>query len=282
MQRNLHLPVLLMLLLVALPVLGQDENQPTPTPIGDQGETPAVAAPPTAADSAFKKLQRDFSTLYTSLQNSRGIRDEDRPTIQAFLDRVRQFTDSWPDHTGGVAMKLQLCKWLKEDDRIGDLYERLMELKPDDARIALSWVRHQETSADTELADDEQLEPYRRLHARFPDNTEICVALARRLKDSLHYDEAIELLSTGQFGPEQEPEAVFTLADCLFAVTFGYGFNAIDRSAWPRYRVPEAVLRAVPRSADRRAGDPPSRGRGRRSAAREVPDGPRRDNSRTA
>lgn len=175
-----------------------------------------IAASARAADDdAFAPFREEFRVLLESLRASRGLLAEDRPVVEAFRARVEAFAAAHPDDAGAVAMVLQLSRWLKDDERVRAAYESLMELRPDDAEIAISWIDYQESRPDA--APDAVFDAYRRLAERFPGNVRFARGWAERLVKRMRYDEAATIMRSMTLDPATEPEALMLMAECLFA-----------------------------------------------------------------
>ncbi|MHC5114189.1 MAG: peptidylprolyl isomerase [Planctomycetota bacterium] len=175
----------------------------------------APAAAQSGGDDAFQPLLTDFGRLYNALKNSRGLSESDRPAVRALLDRVDEFTAQWPDHAGGAAMGLQLSKWLDDDEEVSTFYDRLTALRPGDAELAISRLRHREAKAD--LSDDELIAEYVALQKRFPTSLTVGGGLATLLKAQARYQEAIYALRALDLNTGDAAQQMYDLADCLFA-----------------------------------------------------------------
>jgi cyclophilin family peptidyl-prolyl cis-trans isomerase len=171
--------------------------------------------PAVSADEAFRPLQREFTSIYRSLSNTGRLLPEDRPAVVALLERAEAFGEQWPDHLAGIALRFQLARWLDDEERVGELYPRLVALKPDDAKLALSWLTFQDEAGD--LDEEALTSAYREVFGRFPKDPEVCIRWAKRLKSLARYDEAIDALEAAAFAADETPEAVYELADCYFA-----------------------------------------------------------------
>jgi cyclophilin family peptidyl-prolyl cis-trans isomerase len=193
----------------------------------------ARAPQDTPADRAFEELRTDFLVIHRTIENSRGILPSDRQPLNAFLERVHAFNEQFPDHAAGVALELQLNKWLGFDEQVRVLYQRLLSIRPEDVAIAMSWLDHQESAPD---ANEAQIDlAYEELVSRFPDNPRLVKGWSTRLKNSARYAEALELLEANDLDPETDAELVSLLADCQFRVH--------------RFEEALATLRSIPESA---------------------------------
>jgi len=211
MRHNRLLFALLALVCLTRIALGQAEETPPPT----QPEGVAQAADETEADIAYRKLHEQFTLLQSSLRNKGGVTEADHPAVRRLLERAGAFTGRWPDHVRAVAMQIQLATWLGEDQpQIAALYQRLMDLRPDDVKIAMLWVREQEKTGA--LDSDGVLDLYRQVQQRFPGDSTICAAYADRLRGELRYAEALDVLEQADLEPTEAPGAAYALADCLF------------------------------------------------------------------
>jgi peptidyl-prolyl cis-trans isomerase B (cyclophilin B) len=240
----LKLGPLVLAVLLALAGLGlhaSAQNDPS---------TPPNAQSPSPADADFQALSESFRVLYRSIQNSRGITDDDDPGIRALLTRVEAFNAKYPDHVRGIALALQLSLWLEDHDQVVSLFERLMDLRPQTPEIAVSYLAYLESQG--ELEGEELEQAYQSILDRFPDNEDLAVAyvkyrekngslegealesayrsvldrfpqnagaaawLAKRYQREARYAEAIEIITAVDPDPEQQPELVYTLAVCQF------------------------------------------------------------------
>ena len=205
MRSRYRLP-LLITLLICLPTLrasGQEDAQGAPQPEA------------TAAQIAFQPIDADFRNLYQSLRNLGGIGTDERIAIRGLLDRVGEFNQAHPDHAPSVAMMIQLSRWLGIEDQLPDLYRRLASLQPDNIKVALAALQYQ-TRSDGRTPD-ELHDEYRRLYDRFPDRPEVLAAWAEHLRKLSQYTQAVAVLEAADLDPAAQPDAVYTLAHCLFA-----------------------------------------------------------------
>ncbi|MHC4447914.1 MAG: peptidylprolyl isomerase [Planctomycetota bacterium] len=182
-------------------------------PAGAQESTMTGTDAPRAADAALEPILGDFQNLYESLRNQRGMVPEDKAIVRGLRDRAAAFNDQWPDHPKGVACELQLTMWLKEQDRVDALFERLVTLVPDDSRIGLAWVNYFRQLGETDRAE----EISRELLDIYPGNQQVRLGWVSYLKASNRYEEAIEFLTSEPLDLVEVPQAALTLSECLFA-----------------------------------------------------------------
>ncbi|MDY7110072.1 MAG: peptidylprolyl isomerase [Planctomycetota bacterium] len=195
---------------------GGATGAPPATPPGAPPQAPAEEAPQTEAGRAYAQLLSTFQILEGSLKSPSRLAESERAAVQRVLQRAEAFSERYPDHLGALAMQIQLLKWLDTDpQRVAGLFERLMELRPDDVNVALLWAGERERTE--ELEPEAVLALYRDLCERFPDNPVACLEYGEHLRDQLRYDEAIELVRRIDPDPAEAPKLVYLLADCLFA-----------------------------------------------------------------
>jgi cyclophilin family peptidyl-prolyl cis-trans isomerase len=143
-------------------------------------QTPATTATDApAADPVYDDLRQDFKNLHESLQNKGGIAPEDHAVINAFAARAEAFSASHPTDGRPIAMLLQIAYWLKEDSRVDALTAKLVETRPDDVKVRLTWAKYH--------------------------------------KGQNHYARALEILNGYSFDLAKTPEAAVLKSDCLFA-----------------------------------------------------------------
>ncbi|MCZ6735929.1 MAG: hypothetical protein O7C65_09075, partial [Planctomycetota bacterium] len=140
------LTVLLMILTSAQqPAATQPQTQPAPG-------GPATA--PSEVDAEFASLGKAYRNLYSSLRARGGIADEDLEVVRLFRDRVATFNEQWPDHEQGLAIELQLSHWLKNHDRVHQVFARLAELRADDFGVGLAWANYFVQINDRDRAEE--------------------------------------------------------------------------------------------------------------------------------
>ena len=152
---------------------------------------PDQAQTPQHDDEQFQALSRTFENLQQSLSALGGISDESRAVVLSLRLRFTDYNATNPNHDRGIAHELQLAIWLGEDDRVDSLFPSLMELVEDDQPMRRSWSDY-----------------YLRAN---------------------NYDRLIAVLSASPADPNDDPEAVLTLARCLFAQhRFGEALDMLE------------------------------------------------------
>ena len=152
---------------------------------------PDQAQTPQHDDEQFQALSRTFENLQQSLSALGGISDESRAVVLSLRLRFTEYNTTNPNHDRGIAHELQLAIWLGEDDRVDSLFPTLMELVEDDQPMRRSWSDY-----------------YLRAN---------------------NYDRLIAVLSASPADPNDDPEAVLTLARCLFAQhRFGEALDMLE------------------------------------------------------
>lgn len=200
-----RLPTLLALLAPAGIALAQSDATVGPATVSVSTNT--------STDEDLNPLKTSFNNLYNSLRNQGGMSENDRPTVTLLREQFSSFNDTNPDHQQGLMYELQLALWLKDDPRIDRLYERLMNLNPDESTIGLSWADYFYQKADYTRSD----RAYDRLVNLYPDDSDIRLRHSRQLKDRNLYARAITIMERYEFDFSELPEAATLLADALFA-----------------------------------------------------------------
>jgi len=177
----------------------------------------AILALPSLADQAsdLAALRDRFQRLVRSIQNSGGLSDAERPALTALRDDATRFNGSYADDANGVAMELQLSKWLGETERVDSLFPRLLALRPDDGRLALAWLREREARGI--LADADISREYESLLERFPEDKSLLSVVAEIWQNDLRYPEIIDLLGSRVFDGASDAAPLFALAEAQFA-----------------------------------------------------------------
>ena len=176
-------------------------------------QTPATQpAAKSEADLALEPISQDFRTLFGSLKNRGGIAPEDRDVIRELRDQAAAFNARWPDQQRGLALELQLSVWLGEQDRVHDLFGRLVELNPDDSRIGLYWASYFRRLDDSDQAED----AFTQVLARYPDDQQVRLGWANYLKGRNRYGPALEVIGGFEFDPAETPQVALVLSECLF------------------------------------------------------------------
>lgn len=169
----------------------------------------------TATSPELTALRERFQRFYRSLVNSGGLSEADRPGVDAFSAEIDAYRAAHPDDATAVAMAMQMCLWLDDEDGAATLFARLVELRPKDVDLALAHVDFLQRRAQVdEAAVDAAL---RGVFERFPDDTTARRRWAKRLRDQLQYDEAIEVLTAIEIDPAEDPQSAYDLAETYFA-----------------------------------------------------------------
>jgi len=161
-------------LVVAMPSYGTAQ-----TTLAPASETAAAPAPQSPADEAFEPLRRDMDNLHRSLRNQGGVSKDDHAILGKMRDRAAAFSKQFPADNRGLAIELTIAGWLKEDELVDNIYQRL--LKND------------------------------------PTNMDMRFGFANRLRQSNRYQEALATLNEVTIDPAKNPEAVLLKSDALFA-----------------------------------------------------------------
>ena len=205
---------------------------------------PPAAPPPEAVserEAAFASLADDFRALYDALRARGGLAERDREAVGSLREGFAAFNGQWAGDDGGVAAELQLSIWLKDHDRVDELFGELVVLLPQNERIVQAWVEYFQRVNDHARVDA----AFGRLVDRDPGDLEIRVRWAEHLKGRNEYGRALEILDVDALEPTDHPRAALLLSDCHFA---GHRFQeAIDD------------LEAIP--PDELAADPATSGR---------------------
>lgn len=180
--------------------------------------TPSAAQEPTATpemtqDESVQLIVDRFLRLYRSIQATGGIDEENRPHLTAMLDEVEAARVDHPDSIRLTAVATQLVAMLEDDDRVFDLFDQLMRLAPENEQVAQDWLTYFRQSDSPERADD-VIDRLLELDLRGPA---LRRTLASHLKQDMQYDRAIAYLQGIDLDPSNNPEAIVTLAECLFA-----------------------------------------------------------------
>lgn len=165
----------------------------TPAPPNATGSNPAAASTAQRlADDQFQPLLDRFNRLHQSLMGRRGIGPGDRPVIEKFRNDARAFLSDHPGDTRAIAMLITLSSWLKDHDEVDALYKQLVALRPDDAKVRISWAGYfrnlNRFTYAKQILEDGKLDP-----ATYP-------TAAKWIVDALvaggRYDEALTVLAT--------------------------------------------------------------------------------------
>ncbi len=201
-----------MILTVLLMILASAE-QPAATQPQTQPAPPGPATAPSEVDAEFASLRRAYGNLYSSLRARGGIADEDLEVTRSFRDRVASFNEDWPDHEQGLAIELQLSYWLKDHDRVNQVFARLAELRANDFRVGVAWANY-----FVQINDRDRVEEiFTRLAELYPDNVEFRLTWVEYLRGLNQYGSAIEILRSDVFNLTELPRAALLLSECLFA-----------------------------------------------------------------
>lgn len=195
----------------------------------NQADQPAAAG---AIDDGFNQLRDRFMRLVRSIQNKGSIDEQDKPLFEAMMNRVAAYRTEHTDDIRALAMEAQLAVMLKDDDRVFDLFDQLMQRDSDNAQLAQDWLRYFQSQDETDHVKD----VIDRLVEIGPDNQAIRRVVAEHLRQSMQYEKAIEFLQGVELDPENNPEAIILLSDALFAE------HRFQESLDQLNRIPESAL----------------------------------------
>jgi cyclophilin family peptidyl-prolyl cis-trans isomerase len=184
------------------------------------------------ADESIDPLRNAFNNLFQSLQNQGGMNDDDQPAMRRLRERFTSYNTQNPDDTQGLTYELQLSIWLGDDEQVESLFEKLATVSPDNRDLGMAWASYFIKKSDYTRAD----RAYARLLEAYPDDPEIRIQYAQKLKDRNLYGRVIELMGRYEFDYAQWPEAAGILSDSLFA----------------QHRIAEAVetLESIPEASE--------------------------------
>lgn len=117
-----------------LSAFGQVESAPPPA------EPQATTA--TSVETAFEPLQKSFSNVALMFRERGKILPEDMNYVRSLRERVSAFNAENPGFRRGLVVELQLAQWLKEDDRIAPLFEKLHELSSNKDQVIQAWSKY--------------------------------------------------------------------------------------------------------------------------------------------
>ncbi|MCZ6837416.1 MAG: peptidylprolyl isomerase, partial [Planctomycetota bacterium] len=154
-----------------------------------------------------------FNNLFRSLQNQGGMNDDDHPAMRKLRQRFTTFNEQNPDNQTGLTYELQLSIWLGEDDLVEGLFQKLTTASPDNRDLGMAWADYFIKKSDYTRSD----RAYARLLETYPDDPEIRIQYAQKLKQRNLYARVIELLGRFEFDYAEWPEAAAILSDSLLA-----------------------------------------------------------------
>lgn len=137
-----------------------------------------ATAPATPADTAFAALSTELRNAYKSINNKGGIEASDKPVLTSLLERVDAFSRQFPNDNRGLAASLLINEWLGERAKVETLYQELVK--------------------------------------KSPENDQLAIAYAKRLRGENRYAEAIDVLKAHTFQSKDLVEAMKLLSECLF------------------------------------------------------------------
>jgi peptidyl-prolyl cis-trans isomerase B (cyclophilin B) len=139
---------------------------------------PAAESAASPADAAFSALSIELRNVYKSITNKGGVEATDKPVLNKLLERIETFSRQFSSDPRGPAAALMINEWLGEDAKVQSLYEQLLRMSP--------------------------------------DNDQLAIAFAKRLRGENRYAQAIDVLRAHSFKPATQAEAMVVLSECLF------------------------------------------------------------------
>lgn len=196
--------------------------------------SPAIAY---VSDDVLQSLQRSFDNLHRSLQSKRGIAPDDKPTIDRLRQRFASFTAEHGERREAIAGELQLSIWLEDHDRVDSLFERLLNLDPEQLDIGHAWAGYFSRLNQRERVDA----IYDTMLRLSPHSKDIRLTRAQRLRQQNNYARALEVLDELSPSDAEDPEVILLRSEFLFAE------HRFEEAAAVLREIPEEVLRDQPR-----------------------------------
>jgi cyclophilin family peptidyl-prolyl cis-trans isomerase len=207
-------------------------------------EAPApTAVPVVEADPELEALTEVFRNLYDSLRARGGVTVGDHEVIGAVREQAAAYNAAHPDSVRGLALELQLSRWLGDQQRVHEIFARLATATGD-VEIGLAWARYNDGLEEAERIDG----IYERLAELFPGAPEVRLGQARSLISANQYGAALAILEQAQIDPATHPKAALTLSECLFAEQrYQAALEALEAIPQETLDADPAVKRAVDR-----------------------------------
>jgi cyclophilin family peptidyl-prolyl cis-trans isomerase/thioredoxin-like negative regulator of GroEL len=201
-----------------------------------------------APDTTVQQLVDRFLRIFRSIEAQGGLSDADRPIVAELLAEIEAARAQRPGNIRLAAVATQIAVMLSDDDRVFELFDELLQLAPDNEQIAQDWLTYFRQSEAPERAD-EVIERLLELNLQGPA---LRRTLANHLKQDMQYQRAIEYLRSIDLDPENNPDAIVTLAECLYAEQQFAEANEVILS------IPETVLEKFPQVRNKVAQHKPN------------------------
>lgn len=178
-------------------------------------QTPTTTAPSDAKtpDPELEALQKRFQRLFNSLQAKGSVSEGDNKYITELADALAEYSRTHPKSRKALAMQAELAKILKDDDRVFELFDKLMMLDQSNVQLAQDWLTYFQMSDNPERADD----VIDRIIEIGPDSDALRRTAAEHLRTTMQYDRVIDFVNQIELDPENNPAAIMMLSDALFA-----------------------------------------------------------------
>ena len=160
---------------------------------------------------SLESLLQRFQNMRTSISNQGGLAPGDLNVVKSLRTDLTAWNTSNEDFTL-LAAELQLSIWLNEIEQCNSLFKRLVELQPDNSRIALAWTDFQLKSGE---ANPDEI--YRDLIKQFPNSPDIVVNWSKYLDSKNRFSEAIAALENLNVNDLREPNIAGLYASLLYA-----------------------------------------------------------------
>lgn len=172
---------------------------------------------------SLESLLQRCQNMRTSISNQGGLAPGDLNAVKNLREDLTSWNDSNEDFTL-LAAELQLSIWLNEIEQCNRLFERLIELQPDNSRIALAWADYQLKYSQANPDDI-----YGDLIKQFPNSSDIVVNWSKYLDSKNRFSEAIAALENLDINDLYKPDIAGLYASLLYADNrFQEAIDALD------------------------------------------------------
>lgn len=156
-------------------------------------------------------LLKKYLAMRTSIINQRGLAPGDLDVVRNLCDEMGVYNAA-NDDIRPIAAELQMCIWLKDDDRSAALFQRLSSLQPDNFAIALAWA---EFMLSQDGANPEKI--YTDLIQRYPDSPEIVLGWVKYLDGLNRFTDGIKAINRLDQEALSSSSTAEIYADLLYA-----------------------------------------------------------------
>jgi len=165
-------------------------------------------------DEELQTIIQRYTALAQSVRAAGGLTANEEPLVRDLLQDAETYARLNPDNQPAWAIAIQCASMVKDDDKVFELFDALVSRNADDDQLRNAWVRYY-----TQQQKQDQLPAvYERLMELRPNDPEIRLEHALAMNAAGEYEQVIRIVEDGPFDPAAQPRAFLALSEAQFSL----------------------------------------------------------------